>query len=381
MKKPPLIWTNVLFFALSFLAAITLVPWYGFTHGFESSTWVAFVACMFYAGLSITAGYHRLWAHKTYDAHPAVQWVFALGGAFALQNSALHWSSDHRVHHGQVDDPIKDPYAATNGFWYSHIGWMLRDYQGKNYGDYSNARDLQRNPIVMFQHRHYMKLVLLTNLGIPLLLGALFGDIIGMLLLAGVLRLVLSQHFTFFINSLAHIWGSRPYTEKNTARDNGFLALFTYGEGYHNFHHIFASDYRNGIRWYQYDPTKWMIRAFAAVGLASKLKRTPVERIEKAKAETLLLKTKVKLAKLPLAQEQLTLLHQEYDLLLKKLQTFCAAQKQFLEAKADSMREQCDTSAIAKQYKELEAAWQTQKQAWLALNARLLSNAYTNPLN
>ena len=375
MKKPPLIWTNVLFFALSFLAAITLVPWYGITHGFETSTWIAFVACMFYAGLSITAGYHRLWAHKTYEAHPAVQWIFALGGAFALQNSALHWSSDHRVHHGQVDDPVKDPYAATNGFWYSHIGWMLRDYQGKNYGDYSNARDLQRNPIVMFQHRHYMKLVLLTNVGIPLLLGALFGDIIGVLLLAGVLRLVLSQHFTFFINSLAHIWGSRPYTEKNTARDNGFLALFTYGEGYHNFHHIFASDYRNGIRWYHYDPTKWMIRAFAAVGLASKLKRTPVERIEKAKAETLLLKTKVKLAKLPLAQDQLTLLQQEYDLLLKKLQTFCAAQKQLLEAKADSMREQYDMSAISKQYKELEAAWQAQKQAWLALNARLLSNA------
>jgi stearoyl-CoA desaturase (delta-9 desaturase) len=274
---------------------------------------------MFYAGLSITAGYHRLWAHKAYDAHPLVQVIFALGGAFALQNSALHWSSDHRVHHGHVDDIEKDPYAATKGFWFSHIGWMLRDYQGESYGDYNNARDLQKNNVVMWQHRHYMKLVLLTNVGIPLLLGVVFGDIIGMLLLAGVLRLVLSQHFTFFINSLAHIWGSRPYTEKNTARDNGFLALFTYGEGYHNFHHIFASDYRNGIKWYHYDPTKWIIRAMASVGLASKLKRTPVERIERAKAETLLNKTQVRLAKLPLAQDKLTLLHQEYEMLLKKL--------------------------------------------------------------
>jgi Fatty-acid desaturase len=135
MNKPPIIWTNVLFFSLTFLAAITLVPWYGISYGFTSAHWIAFVACMFFAGLSITAGYHRLWAHKTYNAHPAVEFIFALGGAFALQNSALHWSSDHRIHHGQVDDPIKDPYAATNGFWYSHIGWMLRDYQGDSYGD------------------------------------------------------------------------------------------------------------------------------------------------------------------------------------------------------------------------------------------------------
>ncbi|MBQ4848077.1 fatty acid desaturase [Pseudoalteromonas sp. MMG013] len=376
MKKPPIIWTNVLFFSITFLAAITLVPWYGYEYGYTATHWAVFTACMFYAGLSITAGYHRLWAHKAYDAHPVIQWIFAIGGAFALQNSALHWSSDHRVHHGQVDDPIKDPYAATNGFWYSHIGWMLRDHQGESYGNYSNARDLQRNKIVMFQHRHYLKLVLATNLGIPLLLGVLVGDIIAMLLLAGVLRLVLSQHFTFFINSLAHIWGSRPYTEKNTARDNGFLALFTYGEGYHNFHHIFASDYRNGIRWYHYDPTKWMIRTMAALGLAYKLKRTPVERIEKAKAETLLLKTKVRLAKLPLAQDKLTLLQQEYDLLLKKLQTFCVAQKALLEAKKDSMRVQCDKSLLATQYQELEAAWHEQKQAWLALNARLLKPSF-----
>lgn len=375
MKKPPIIWTNVLFFSLSFLAAITLVPWYGFEYGYTTSHWVAFVACMFYAGLSITAGYHRLWAHKAYDAHPVIQFIFAIGGAFALQNSALHWSSDHRVHHGQVDDPVKDPYAATNGFWYSHIGWMLRDYQGASYSDYSNARDLQRNAIVMWQHKHYMKLVWLTNIGIPLVLGLIFGNVLGMLLLAGVLRLVLSQHFTFFINSLAHIWGSRPYTEKNTARDNGFLALFTYGEGYHNFHHIFASDYRNGIRWYHYDPTKWLIRTFAALGLATKLKRTPVERIEKAKAETLLNKTKVSLAKLPLAQDKLTLLQQEYDLLLKKLQNYCAVQKQVLESKKEAVIAQCEHSALMQQYNELEQAWESQKQAWIALNSRLLKTA------
>ena len=158
---------------------------------------------------------------------------------------------------------------------------------------------------------------------------------------------------------------------------NGFLALFTYGEGYHNFHHIFASDYRNGIKWFHYDPTKWMIRSLAALGLASKLKRTPVERIEKAKAETLMSKTQTRLSKLPLAQDKLTLLQQEYDLLLKKLQNYCSLQKQVLEGKKNNMAKQCEQSALMTQYHELEAAWENQKQAWLALNARLLKASFS----
>jgi len=120
-----------------------------------------------------------------------------------------------------------------------------------------------------------------------------------------------------------------------------------------------------------------MIRSLAAIGLASKLKRTPVERIEKAKAETLMSKTQGRLAKLPLAQDKLTLLQQEYDLLLKKLQNYCSLQKQVLEAKKNNMAKQCECSALMAQYHELEAAWETQKQAWLALNARLLKASFS----
>ncbi len=130
---------------------------------------------------------------------------------------------------------------------------MLREHQGDCYGDYSNVRDLQNNPVVAFQHRHYLTLALAANLGLPLLLGLWHGDMLGMLLLAGVLRMVMTHHTTFFINSLAHIWGSQPYTDCNTARDNGILAFFTFGEGYHNFHHLFENDYRNGIHWWQFE--------------------------------------------------------------------------------------------------------------------------------
>ena len=93
-----------------------------------------------------------------------------------MQNSALHWSSDHREHHKHVDHHEHDPYPASRGFWYSHIGWMLREYQANRYHDYNNVKDLQNDPIVMWQHRHYLTLTLLTAIGWPLLIGWLLGD-------------------------------------------------------------------------------------------------------------------------------------------------------------------------------------------------------------
>ena len=194
-----------------------------------------------------------------------------LFGAMSLQNSILIWSSQHRTHHRFVDDVDKDPYSARRGFWFSHMGWILRNYpSGVN--DFSNARDLERDPMVMFQHRYYLPLTLFMNIAFPLLLGWAVGDVWGVFLLAGLLRLVINHHCTWFINSLAHMWGSQPYTDENTARDNGALAFFTFGEGYHNFHHIFQNDYRNGVRWWQWDPTKWLINALSAMGLADNLK-------------------------------------------------------------------------------------------------------------
>ena len=96
---------------------------------------------------------------------------------------------------------------------------------------------------------------------------------IAMFLVAGLLRFVLNHHFTFFINSLAHIWGAQPYAKKDSSRDNFLLALVTYGEGYHNFHHTFQSDYRNGVRAWQFDPSKWIIWTASKLGMTWKLKR------------------------------------------------------------------------------------------------------------
>jgi stearoyl-CoA desaturase (delta-9 desaturase) len=280
-EDAPINWVTTTVFTATPLATLVLVPWYAIVHGFSLAAWLSFAALMMATGLSITAGYHRLWAHRAYQAHWSVRLFFMIFGAMALQNSILIWASQHRTHHRFVDDVDRDPYSAKRGFWFSHIGWILRNYpSGEN--DFTNARDLERDPLVMFQHRYYMPLAVGLNFGIPLLLGWALGELWGVFLLAGLLRLVLNHHFTFFINSLAHAWGSQPYTDENTARDNGALAFLTYGEGYHNFHHIFQNDYRNGVRWWQWDPTKWLIASLSGLGLASNLKRVPDLWIQRA---------------------------------------------------------------------------------------------------
>ena len=283
--KPPLNRINVVIFVGLPLAALVLVPLWGLYRGYDGFQWLWALAFLYLNGMSITGGYHWLWAHKAYRANRALKWFYALWGAGALQNSILIWASDHRRHHRHVDDEQQDPYAASRGLWFSHMGWMLRQYRSHE-TDFSNVKDLQRDPVVMFQHKHYVALTTFMNLGLPILLGLWHGDIIGTLLLVGLLRLVVNHHVTFFINSLAHYWGSRPYTESNSARDNGFLAFLTYGEGYHNYHHIFQADYRNGIRWWQWDPTKWMIALCDRIGLASDLKREPDFKIQRAILDT-----------------------------------------------------------------------------------------------
>lgn len=108
--------------------AVIGVPLYAWQYGIDGFTWAMFGLFLSINNLSITTGYHRMWAHKSFEGNIVVRFLLAIGGAFALQNSILKWSSDHRRHHGHVDDVLLDPYSAKRGFWYSHMGWMIRDY-------------------------------------------------------------------------------------------------------------------------------------------------------------------------------------------------------------------------------------------------------------
>jgi stearoyl-CoA desaturase (delta-9 desaturase) len=370
-ERPSLIPINTVIFVGFPIAALILVPLWGLHAGYTGAQWAWAVAFLYLNGLSITGGYHRLWAHKAYDAHWSVRLWFALWGAGALQNSILVWASDHRRHHRHVDDNERDPYSAGRGLWFSHMGWMLRDY-ATNAEDFSNAQDLMRDPIVMWQHRNYVWLTTLMNLGLPVLLGLALGDVIGTVLLVGLLRLVVNHHVTFFINSLAHFWGTRPYTDENSARDNGLLAFLTYGEGYHNYHHIFQTDYRNGIRWYQWDPTKWMIAGLARVGLASRLQRVPDFRIQRA-----LLDMQFKRAQ-ALAENRdepalLDILEREYQLFSESIQQWKQLQAEryerrkgelgdAIEERRHQLQQRWEQAALRSRFRELEYSLRAQRK-------------------
>lgn len=281
-RRAPWIRVNVWLFALTFLGAITIVPWYGIVHGYGAAAWISLIVLLGATGIAISGGYHRLWSHRTYDAHSSVRLAYMIFGTMALQGSILTWASGHRDHHRFVDDNLRDPYSARRGFWFSHLGWMLRDYPSSR-TDRANVKDVMRDPIAVFQDRHYVPLVLATNIGLPLLLGWMAGDVWGVFLLGGLARLVINHHATFCINSLAHAFGSQPYSDANTARDSSLIALLTYGEGYHNFHHRYAGDYRNGVRWWHFDPAKWLIFVLDRIGLANNLKRIPDVTIQHAR--------------------------------------------------------------------------------------------------
>lgn len=274
-------WPVTLFLLITPLAAMVLVPIYFVV---EEVSWqlilftVAFAAA---TNLSITAGYHRLFSHRSYEAHPLVRALYLLIGASAWQGSALKWSADHRRHHGKVDTD-HDPYSINKGFWYAHMGWLfLKDSTDHN----PKAADLEKDWMVRIQHQYYIPIAIFMGFGFPAWIGYFLGCPFGAFVIAGALRITLTQQSTFFVNSLCHTLGRKTYSEAISARDSFIVAILTHGEGYHNFHHHFQLDYRNGIRWYQWDPTKWTIRTLAFLGLAKKLKRMSQLEILKARLQ------------------------------------------------------------------------------------------------
>ena len=372
-ETAPINWAASLMFVLTSAVAVTVVPWYGITHGYHAAAWICFTLFLGANGMAITCGYHRLFAHCTYEAHPILKLAYLFFGAMALQNSALNWAAAHRVHHRYIDDPERDPYCARRGFWFSHIGWMLRSYPSGE-PDFSTVRDLQRDRLVMWQHNHYLLLALSTNFGLPLLVGFLTGDVWGVFLLAGILRLVASHHFTFFINSLAHMWGSQPYTDENTARDNPVVALLTYGEGYHNFHHMFAHDYRNGLRWWQWDPSKWFISSMSVVGLASNLKRVPWFRIQRALLDNQFQRAERRLASLPgraHIEHLRARIAEEYDAFSKAVAEWAHLRDQWLEETKRAMLERWEQSNLQSRLRELEYGLRLQYRRMRVLQAQL----------
>jgi stearoyl-CoA desaturase (delta-9 desaturase) len=360
-------------FGLTFIVAVTLVPWYGIVHGYNGWSWLFFGLFMVLNGIGIGSGYHRLWSHRTYDAHPLLRWFLAIMGGMALQNSIIVWSARHRVHHRDVDDNDKDPYSIGRGFWFAHIGWMLRDYPSGAV-DYSVVPDLQKDPVAAWQHRWYWTLVWVTNAGLPLLLGWLTGDVLGMFLLVGVGRLVLSHHVTFFINSLAHMWGRQPYSDENSARDQHFLALITYGEGYHNYHHMFQSDYRCGIRWWHLDINKWFISTCALLGLVRNRKRAPMVKILRARLNMDFKRARQKVAQSGASATWTEQLEAEYAQFMATVREWQQLQMERVQQGKQRLAEriESETALLTARYRELEKSLKQQHKRLAMLTAQVM---------
>ena len=302
--------TNSVFLISTFAISCTAVPLYIWHYGLDIFQVVLFLFFFISTGMSITLGYHRLFSHLTFKANPLVKLYTLLFGAAAFEGSALAWSADHRRHHKFVDHD-DDPYDISRGLFHAHIGWLL--FRRGPDTPLTWVRDLQQDKLAWWQHQFYVPIAILIGFGLPSLLGWLWGGpmaALGAFLIAGCARIVFVHHTTFFINSLCHWIGDRPYSSKCSARDSMLMALFTFGEGYHNFHHEFQHDYRNGVKPWQFDPTKWMIWLLSKLGLVSNLRTVPEEKILKAQIteQEILLQKRLQSRSIPITEQIQTML-------------------------------------------------------------------------
>ena len=323
MNKLPLNsinWRNFIFFVSFFIISVIGVPIYVYNCGISLSEGLLFLFWTIATGMGITIGYHRLFAHRTFKSHPFVLFLGLFFGAAAFEESALEWASQHRDHHRFVDTE-KDPYNIMQGFWYAHIGWILFRNHSINF---ENVKDLKKNKLIVHQEKNYVLWAITAGVLTPLAIGALTGHFWSAALLSVFGRVTFVHHGTFLINSACHYFGKKTYNAHSSARDNWLAAIFTQGEGYHSFHHRFPSDYRNGHKWYHWDPSKWMISIMSKAGLTSDLKRVSKFHIFAARliAEKELAEKYIKNQPLVFADAALNTLKSHYEHLKEILNTW-----------------------------------------------------------
>jgi stearoyl-CoA desaturase (delta-9 desaturase) len=364
-------WITSSFLIGTALIALVGVPIYLLKFGLD---WFQFAMFFFYVTatmMSITVGYHRLFSHLSFKAKLPVKLFTLVFGACAFENSCLNWASDHRRHHKHVDHD-EDPYDISKGFFWAHIGWLLFKLNPEPPMD--NVADLRKDKLVMWQHNYVHWIGVFVGLVIPTTLG--FGwnlamglnpwtGALGGFLIAGIARIVVAQHCTFFINSLCHTVGRQPYSTSHSARDSAVMAFLTFGEGYHNYHHEFQHDYRNGVKPWQWDPSKWTIWTLSKFGLVDGLRRVPDSRILLAEMGEARRKMQTHLAQLKdqshgPAQRALDAMHEMADKLsanYHELEKAVADRVQLSREKLNAWQD--ETRRLMREVKRLAASSQT----------------------
>lgn len=252
------------------------------------------IAGYYGSNIAVGVGFHRLWSHNTFKTNKVVEFLLIMATAGTLQGPALSWASNHFKHHTYTDQDA-DPHTPQKfsnrflGFLWSHIGWMLVGEGSYKSIDRLTMVKLGKNKLLRWQLKYYWQLAVFMNTIVPASIGyAIGGTLLSAytgFLFIGIGR-ALQQQATFCVNSACHFFGTKKYY-KGTAGDIWWLAIFLLGENYHNFHHAFPSDYRNGVKLYHFDAHKWIIYLMSKLGLAWDLVRTPEVRIQAKMNETM----------------------------------------------------------------------------------------------
>jgi len=221
----------------------------------------------FATGLGISMGYHRLHTHRSYQVPRALEYLFAVCGALTFEGGPIFWVATHRVHHQKSDRP-GDPHSPREGAWWSHMVWML-----VGEAKHSNTRlmakyapDLAKDPFYVWLDNYHW----LPNIVLAVLLYAIGG--IPMVLWGICLRVVIGLHATWLVNSATHMWGSRRFATHDDSRNLWWVALITFGEGWHNNHHAHPTSARHGLAWYEFDPSWLQIQILKRFGIAKSVK-------------------------------------------------------------------------------------------------------------
>ena len=242
-------------FHIGAVAALFMFSWRNF----------AVAAILYYVatGLGISMGYHRLHTHRSYKVPLWLEYFFAVCGSLTLEGGPIFWVATHRLHH-QFSDQPGDPHSPNDGAFWSHVGWILFGETNHN-----NTKLMSKYAPDLARHRFYVWLndyhwIPGTALGLALLaIGGL-----PMMLWGICLRVVVGLHATWLVNSATHMWGGRRFTTRDGSRNNWWVAIISFGEGWHNNHHAHPTSARHGLAWYEFDPSWLLVKALRFLGVA-----------------------------------------------------------------------------------------------------------------
>ena len=255
-------WPTIVVLAILHVAAIA---------AFFMFSWANLAVTLFLlwfaTGLGISMGYHRLHTHRSYHVPKALEYMFAVCGALTLEGGPIFWVATHRVHHQKSDQP-GDPHSPREGAWWAHMIWMMVG-EAKHSNTQLMAKyapDLAKDPFYVWLDRYHW----LPNVLLSVLLYAIGG--VSMVLWGVALRVVIGLHATWLVNSATHMWGSRRFATRDDSRNLWWVALITFGEGWHNNHHAHPTSARHGLAWYEFDPSWIQIQILKALGIAKSVK-------------------------------------------------------------------------------------------------------------